>query len=85
MVGVPFLVSAALGTVHTRRVVRLAMIASVPVTLAVLLYLGNPYSLDELGVGVMAFLAALGWVAGFGAAPIIRGLWRLTTRAARPL
>jgi len=60
------------------------MIASVPVCLAVLLYLGNPYSLDEVGVGVIAFLVALGWVSGFAASPSIRRLWRATTRLVRP-
>ncbi|HTO24588.1 MAG TPA: hypothetical protein VMJ49_01720 [Gaiellaceae bacterium] len=84
IVGVPCAVSAALGTVRVRRVARFAMIASVPLALGVVLYLGSPYSLDQLGVGVIAFLAAFGWVVGFAFSPVVRGLWRHTTRPVRP-
>jgi len=83
VVGVPFAIAAGLGTVRMTRLARTSLIAGPPVALLAYVY-GTPHSLDEIGLGVIALLAIVGWLSGALAAQMIRGRWRSVSRDATP-
>ena len=71
VVGLPFLVATGLGVLPMPRLARIVLIVALPIALMWSLY-GTNHSLDEIGLGPIAFLVVAGWLLGFWAARIIR-------------
>jgi hypothetical protein len=80
VVMVPFVLGIALGTTSIRWPGKLALGASFPVAVALALFAASPFSLIDVGIGVIAFLASLGWLFGFALAGDVRRLWRVLAR-----
>jgi hypothetical protein len=78
--GVPFMLGVALGRIPMRWPGKLALGASFPLTVALALLAAMPFSLVDVGIGVVAFLATFAWLFGFALSADLGRLWRVLTR-----
>jgi hypothetical protein len=80
VVGIPLLLGVGLGLVPTRGTKRVALGASFPLIVLLAMAAASPFDVSDVGVGVIAALAILGWVLGFALADTVRSGWRVATR-----
>ena len=80
--GGPLLVTAVLYAAPIRRRFKTVLFLSVPVGVALLLYVPS-YTLGDIGGVELLALIGLVWVIGFLIAPLLLGLWQLGHSAAR--
>ena len=80
VVGVPLLLGTAVGMVPARGATKLALGASFPVILLLIMAAASPFDLSEIGLGPVAAIAIFGWLFGFALADSVRSAWRSTTR-----
>jgi hypothetical protein len=82
---VPFGAGIAVGSIRGRWYVRVGVAAALPAAVAIVVFLGQPYSLIDVGVGFVTALVVFGWVLGFGLSSDVRRLARLIGRGVRHL
>lgn len=80
VVGLPLVLGVALGQVPARGATKLALGASFPLVALLIMVAASPFSLSEIGVGLIAALAIFGWLLGFALADTVRSAWRVATR-----
>jgi hypothetical protein len=80
IVGIPLVLGVGVGMIPTRRPGKLALGASFPVAVVLVLLAASPFTLSDIGIGPIAVLAIFGWLLGFALAGTVRGVWRVVTR-----
>jgi hypothetical protein len=85
VLGVPFAAGVVAGSIGGRWYARAAIAAALPLAVALVVVLGQPYSLIDVGVGFIAALVVFGWLLGFGLSSDVRRLVHLIGRGLRHL
>jgi hypothetical protein len=85
LLGVPFAAGIAAGSLRGRRYVRVGIAAAFPTAVALVVFLGRPYSLIDVGVGFIAAVVVFGWLLGFGLSSDVHRLVHLIGRSLRHL
>jgi hypothetical protein len=85
VLGVPFAAGVIAGSIKGRWYVRVGLAAALPLAVALVVFLRQPYSLIDVGVGFIAALVVFGWLLGFGLSSDVRRLVHLIGRGLRHL
>ena len=81
VIGGPLLIAALLYAAPVRRRFKAVLFLSVPVGVALLIYVPS-YTLADIGAVELLVLIGFVWVIGFLIAPLLIGLWHLGRSAA---